>query len=65
MRTIIYSAHSSRTGYDKIIEKRILYMLGKERKFRETMDALLEGRSATIIMDNISYQESVMFYCYS
>jgi hypothetical protein len=41
-------------------------MLRKERKFRETMDALLGGLNATIIIENnMSYQASVMLSCYS
>lgn len=53
--------HNSRTGHDGIIEQQDLDMLRNEDKFREKIDAVLQGWDINIIIDgSVSYQACVV-----
>jgi len=59
-------AHNSRTGYDRVIDQRVLNMLRNEDEFRRKMDAILmleEWQAVDLIIDEtMSYRTCVVFY---
>ena len=56
--------NNSRTGYDRIINERVLDMLNNEDDFREKMDTILRLEDVNFTIDeSMSYQTCVVFNC--
>jgi len=55
---------TTRTGYDRIINERVLDMLNNEDDFREKMDTILRLEDVNFTIDeSMSYQTCVVFNC--